>query len=329
MSKSRSRLYVDGRVADRDLEPAAIAEAVRDGSNFGWIDLPPSDGEAISAVSNAVGVSPNTFAAAEKGHYRPTVHHLKGQVVLSLPVLKYDKARKRIQTRGIVLVVTRNLLITANLAGTSLASDVQSVWDAWEDSAASKHLAAPGGLLLVHGLMISYLDSLTDVVDRVDQLVETLEDRFLEDETVGPALHDARRRAGHALSRVRAVVALLPSIVDTLGYAAMTMGHAGYFDDLDRRVDRLLARTEVIREVVLALLEVEQAAQGNRLNQVMRRLSAVAAIFATVTAITGYYGMNIRTWPAAGSTVGGLVVLLATISLTVLLAFVFRRNGWL
>jgi len=122
---------------------------------------------------------------------------------------------------------------------------------------------------------------------------------------------------------------VLPNVVDTLAYASMSMGHAGYFEDVDRRVERLLARTEVIREIILALLEVEQAAQGNSLNQVMRRLSAVAAIFATVTAITGYYGMNLRTWPAAGSTVGGLVILLLTIGLTLLLAFVFWRNGWL
>jgi len=119
-------LYVDGHVIDRDLEPAAIAEAVHDDAKFGWIDVS---------------------------------------------------------------------LITTNLAGTSLASEVQSVWDA---SATSEQAPVPGGLFLVHGVVIGYLNVLTEVVDRVDHLVETLEDRFLENESVGAQLHEARRRAGHA-----------------------------------------------------------------------------------------------------------------------------------
>jgi hypothetical protein len=67
---------------------------------------------------------------------------------------------------------------------------------------------------------------------------------------------------------------------------------------------------------------------NDRINEVMRRLSAWAAIFAASTAITGFYGMNVLfpqfDTPAGAVTASGLLA----VTTLALVAF-FRTRRWL
>ncbi|HET7309945.1 MAG TPA: CorA family divalent cation transporter [Mycobacteriales bacterium] len=50
---------------------------------------------------------------------------------------------------------------------------------------------------------------------------------------------------------------------------------------------------------------------------------------AVPTIITGYYGMNVRIFPGAGTLVGGLVALVLMIVGVAVLYVTFKRRDWL
>jgi magnesium transporter len=86
--------------------------------------------------------------------------------------------------------------------------------------------------------------------------------------------------------------------------------------------------TESLRDLVTTIQDSNLQVQSNRLNEVMKKLTAYAAIFGAVAAITGFFGQNLP-YPGFQSSSGlfamGALLLLAVVGLAVL----FRRRDWL
>ena len=65
------------------------------------------------------------------------------------------------------------------------------------------------------------------------------------------------------------------------------------------------------------------------MNEIMKAVTSWAAIAAVPTVITGYYGMNVRIFPGAGSITGGIVALVLMVAGVAVLYRAFKRREWL
>jgi magnesium transporter len=76
------------------------------------------------------------------------------------------------------------------------------------------------------------------------------------------------------------------------------------------------------------VLDTRIALQGNRMNEVMKKVTSWAAVIAVPTAITGFYGMNV---PYPGySEVWGWWASLVIVTLTSCgLYAIFKKREWL
>ena len=101
-----------------------------------------------------------------------------------------------------------------------------------------------------------------------------------------------------------------------------------YFQDLNDHVLRAAEWSESLREMVASVFETNISLADARLNIVVRQLTAWAAIVAVPTAITGYFGQNLR-FPGFGTRIGFAISLLLIIGLCTGLWAVFKRKGWL
>ena len=75
-----------------------------------------------------------------------------------------------------------------------------------------------------------------------------------------------------------------------------------WYDDLYDHVLRVSEWTESLRDLISAIFETNLSLQDARLNNVMKKLTAWAAIIAVPTAVTGYFGQNVpsRVHPGMG-----------------------------
>jgi magnesium transporter len=73
--------------------------------------------------------------------------------------------------------------------------------------------------------------------------------------------------------------------------------HLLYFRDLYDHTVRIYELLETQRERLSNALEVHLSHISNTLNQVMKRLTAVATIFMPLTFLTGFFGMNFEQLP--------------------------------
>jgi magnesium transporter len=76
-------------------------------------------------------------------------------------------------------------------------------------------------------------------------------------------------------------------------------------------------------------LDAYLSAVNNRLNETMKRLTVLAAFLASMTVITGVYGMNFEYMPELKWRYGYLWVLFLMAGSTVGLFLWFKRKQWL
>ena len=71
------------------------------------------------------------------------------------------------------------------------------------------------------------------------------------------------------------------------------------------------------------------AAQGQRMNEIMKVLTVVSAIFIPLTFIVGVYGMNFVNMPELQYTYGYYVIVGVMLLIGFLLLTFFWKRGWL
>jgi magnesium transporter len=101
-----------------------------------------------------------------------------------------------------------------------------------------------------------------------------------------------------------------------------------YYQDVYDHVLRVTEWTESLRDLVSTIRETNLTLQGNRLNEIMKKLTSWAAIIAVPTAVTGFYGQNVP-YPGFMSDHGFYTSVAVMILIAGALYVGFRRRGWL
>jgi magnesium transporter len=97
---------------------------------------------------------------------------------------------------------------------------------------------------------------------------------------------------------------------------------------LSEQHSRVANAADSLREALSSIFDTSLALADVRLNQIMKKLTAWAAILAVPTLVTSFVGMNVR-FPLVGSITGFWVYFLLMIAVSVVLYFVFRAKDWL
>ncbi|MGZ4558654.1 MAG: CorA family divalent cation transporter, partial [Mycobacteriaceae bacterium] len=101
-----------------------------------------------------------------------------------------------------------------------------------------------------------------------------------------------------------------------------------YYQDVYDHVLRVTEWTESLRDMITTMLETHLTIQGNRLNDIMKRLTSWAAIIAIPTAVTGFYGQNVP-YPGFQQESGFISSVVIMLLIAGGLFIGFRRRGWL
>ena len=83
------------------------------------------------------------------------------------------------------------------------------------------------------------------------------------------------------------------------------------------------------RELLTSILEANLALINLRQNEVVKAVSAWAAIAGVIAVLTGIWGMNFDHMPELGLTYGYPLALLTMLSSAAVLYRLFKRLGWL
>jgi magnesium transporter len=322
----RTRLYREGKCVDENFDPAKISDHLDDGNCVVWLDLESPDKDELALLAEEFSLNPLAVEDATTERQRPKLDHYDDHVFVSLYDVALDDATGELRAHELAVFASTHYLITVrNTPGYSM-DPIVARWD--ENQALSKY----GVGFLLWGLLDVVVDGHFHTVQALDEKIEGLEELLFDPNQTGTAVQRQSFELRKSLVRIRRVVlptrevlnALMRRENDLVDPALMP-----YYQDVYDHVLRAADWTDSLRDLVSTILETHLTIQGNRMNEIMKKVTSWAAIGAVPTIITGYYGMNVLTFPHGGTRSGGYIALLLMAVIVTGLYVMFRKREWL
>ena len=191
-----------------------------------------------------------------------------------------------------------------------------------------------GVAALVHGMLDELVDGHFETIERMDEVLEGLEDLLFDPTTKSRIIQQRIFGIRKSLVLLRRVVLPMREVVTAVMRFRAERGNSlsvemdGNFNDLYDHVIRAAEWTESLRDVVSSVFETNLSLQDARLNEVMKKLAGWGAIIAVPTAVTGWFGQNLP-YPGFADPSGLLQSIVLILIGTVGLYILFRKVDWI
>jgi magnesium transporter len=185
----------------------------------------------------------------------------------------------------------------------------------------------PDGLLyeIVDRMVDDFLPAANVMGDELDRLEDDILRNARQEHS--RAIMDLRGRGG----RLRRLLAPQLMVIQRLSRGEFRYVHEAnliYFRDIYDHLVRIDLALEGVREDAEMALSTYLSTLNNRMNEVMKVLSLVAALALPATVIAGIFGTNFDNVPGLHSNWGFALMLGAMGALGVSMAWYFKRRGW-
>ena len=310
-------------------DPEAIDGIRRDGHRV-WIDaIDPTDDE-LSLLQKTLDLHDLAVEDSRNWGQRAKVDFYPQHVFLVTHGIDLD-AREEIVDREVhlfagggyfVLTVRREPLFEFGKTGDRFES--------------ATDLSREGIGFLLYLILDEIVDGYLDVIERFEDLSDDVEDAVALDEedpkgTRTRTLAQTIFRLRQQVVRFRRLTAPMREVVDLLleTPAVVTQPLVPYFRDVLDHVIRSMELNDNVRDLLTSARELQLAQVSNRLNVVMKKLTAWAGIILIPTLIAGIYGMNFRDMPELRWSFGYPFAIGLMAGTAGLLYWIFRRRDWL
>jgi magnesium transporter len=321
---AHTRAYRDGRVVEEGFEVHRVSDHLAEPGTVVWLDLVSPTDEDLQVLVRELGLHPLAVEDALHQGQRSKLDVYDDHLFLAAYAVSFDPHGELV-VGELAAFVTERALVTVRGAEEFPLDALLDRWDAVEG------LRGSGVAHLLHGLLDLVVDGYFQAVERLDDTLDALEDVLFDPQPRARELQRSTFQARKSLALLRRVVLPMREVVNSLlrrDLHVVDETTGPYFQDVYDHVLRVTEWTESLRDQVTSILETNLTLQGNRLNEVMRNLTAWAAILAVTTAITGFYGQNVP-YPGYGETWGFVSSMLVLLGATAGLWLLLRRRGWL
>lgn len=319
MGQLTFRMWRSGHPVDDRVDRTELVAAITDPGALLWVDLIAPSPDVLAQLADDVGLPPTAVEDALDPHARTKLVRHESHLFFTVNAIAPGGEPSRIS--GWLLP---HALVTIRLDD---AFDMDATVQRWE---ADPGLLAQGSSALVHGLLDAVVDGHFDAIQALDDRLEDLEDVLFAERRTGAAfartVHGLRRE----LVALRRIVLPMREVVNGLlrHPACDVPALRPWFNDLYDHVLRAAEWTESLRDLVTSAFETNLSLQDARLNTIMKKLAAWAAIIAVPTAITGWFGQNVP-YPGFAEPLGlWLSVAFIVVGVVTLFAL-FRSQDWL
>jgi magnesium transporter len=187
-----------------------------------------------------------------------------------------------------------------------------------------------GADFLLFRMLEAIIDNYFEVLDYVVNVIEELEFNLSRNTSSDMLmLIELQKRK---LVELRKIVVPIKEITIQLmksNNEILDTENSYYFSQLKDDSQTVLDEIDANRQVLEGMTNLYYAVQGQKMNEIMKVLTVVSAIFIPLTFIVGVYGMNFENMPELKYKNGYYVVISVMLFLSLGLLFYFINKGWL
>lgn len=302
--------------------PATQLSELR-GGHACWLDIADPDSEAMRLAAEELALHPLAVEDAQHRHQRPKIDEYDDHYFIVVYALE-EPSPDVIVHKELAIFVKQNAVVTVHDGSLAALGVVEKRFREGK-------IATTG--LLLHAILDTIVDSYFDILDSLGDRVELIEAMVIEGDP-----RDAQTsirelfRLKRDLLAIRKVIAPEREVAGALVRGDIRelreTGGRAYFQDLYDHVIRVTDEVDTFRDLVSNVVDAHLAAQSNRLNEVMKVLTAIATVLLILSVVTGFFGQNWTFIPYDDQLLFWLVMA-TMIAAGLGTAVYFKRRGWL
>lgn len=284
------------------------------------------DRPSIERLSEHLGIDKLSVDDIYTEKRRPKLEEYKNYVFFSVRSALPDENNTFIlQQEQISFILGKNYLISFQEKSSDHFTEVRDRIERKRGKIRSK---GPDFLLfrMLDAIVDNYFEVLEDITDSIEKLEFKLL-RVANSDTL--KLIEFQKRK---LIELRKIVLPLKDLTFQLDKMRSPYLHADnhhYFAELKDNCLAVLEEIDANKQILEGMANLYYAVQGQRMNEIMKLLTVVSAIFIPLTFIVGVYGMNFENMPELKYKYGYYVVIGVMVLISAILLFVFVKRGWL
>ena len=290
-----------------------------------WLDLgdePPE--EAGRLLREEFGLHPLAVQDALRERHPPKLEDFEESTFLLLRGLSAESKDTDFSTIQLALFVGRRFLVTRH------SSDSPSTDQLWREVQENTGRLAAGPAVLALRLCRIMVDRYLGILLALEPRLEELEDEILSsprDELLGEL-------AGYKsnLKKLRRIFAYHQQIFTALRNCASPFFGADIrheLNDVYEHQERAVSLSGLYYELAVDLVDSYISLASHHLNQIMKVLTIVTAIFVPLSFLAGLYGMNFENIPELHAHSGYFILLGVMAGIAAALLALFRKKRWL
>jgi magnesium transporter len=317
------RLYLEGKLAESDFDPAKISEFLRKPDTMLWLDVDAPDQSTMDMLGREFRFHELALEDCLQPHERPKIEQYEGYFFLVFYAVALTG--EGLREHEIAVFVGRNYLVSVRKEPVFDLADVRQRWEAHHD------LSKEGGGYLLYILLDEAVDGYFDALDSYEDKIEGIEELVFGEHATTQAqqgIFGLKRE----LLQFRRVISPLRDVLDVMQRRTVdvvTEALEPYYRDVYDHVLRSTDYLDNLRDILSSALDAHLAVVSNRLNLIMKSLTSWAAIILIPTLIAGIYGMNFAHMPELRWHYGYADALALMIGSMLLLYRMFKRRDWL
>ncbi len=175
-------------------------------------------------------------------------------------------------------------------------------------------------------ILVNDLSYLTWIEAKMERMEESLVASGADIDTT--KIMEFRRKSLRFNSYYQQMATMVSAISDNEN-GLMTREEAHAFDHIESLADKLASRAESLKEYSLQLYELQQTQIDLKQNSIMQVFTIMTVLFAPLTLITGWFGMNLSVIPGIDFQWMWLTLIVFAVIFTVFFLILFKKKHWL
>jgi magnesium transporter len=319
----RSLLLTDSGLR-RDPPATEVEAAVHGQTGVLWVDITAADSEERAWLADAFRFHQLAIDDCFNGRIdTPKIDDYRDYLFIVAQSVSYHQRGERLELTEIDMFLGPNYVVTVH-------RESAPVNELFHRACDGVQILERGADFLAHSVLDSLVDLLLPAVEEMDEALDDVERRILEepDKRHLPEVLLLKRNA------LRLRRSMLPErdMVNRLSrgeFPALVRPEALiFFRDVYDHVVRVEEMLEGLRDMADSALNSYLSSVNNRMNEVMKTLSIVAAIFLPLTLIASVYGTNLDLSPGVEFRYGFQLMLASMVLVALGLIGYFKYRRW-
>ena len=289
-----------------------------------WADVNDPTSRDFEELAEEFGFHHLSIEDCRNEHQRPKIEEYAGYYFMVLYEAELSGPNDRLELRELNIFLGKNYLVTVHSRPIRAIETTKRLWSEWTDR--SDQGSGLLAYLLIDAIVDDYLPLLDVISERMDDLEDSIFGEFRA-EAIEEIFIIKKK-----LLYLRRAVTPLRDVFNTLLRREQPIfpreTHI-YFQDVFDHLIRVGDTIDTLRDMLGSTMDAYLSVSGNRMNQVMKRLTSISTILMSVTLVAGIYGMNFERMPELKWRFGYVFALLSMVAVGLALYAYLRKVKWI